>query len=98
VGLVAGAYLWAMLGALLLMIDGGSLLATGSALVAFDAVRHSFAIGFIALLICGIAPRMLPSFSGGKIVSPKLVSATRTPKCVAMRAGTNWKPGHSAGP
>ncbi|MFL5666030.1 MAG: hypothetical protein ACJ8BW_32485 [Ktedonobacteraceae bacterium] len=76
VGIVASAYLWAMLGALLLLIDGGSMLATGSELVAFDAVRHSFAIGFIALLICGIAPRLLPSFSGGKIVSPKLVSAT----------------------
>lgn len=76
VGLVASAYLWAMLGALLLLIDGGSMLATGSELVAFDAVRHSFAIGFISLLICGIAPRMLPSFSGGKITSPKLVSAT----------------------
>ena len=76
VGLVASAYLWAILGALLLLIDGGSVLATGSELVAFDAVRHSFALGFIALLICGIAPRMLPSFSGGKIVSPSLVSAT----------------------
>ena len=76
VGLVASAYLWAALGALLLLIDGGSLLATGSELVAFDAVRHSFAIGFIALLICGIAPRMLPGFSGGKIASPKLVSVT----------------------
>jgi len=76
VGLVASAYLWAMIGALLLLIDGGSLLATGSGLVDFDAVRHSFAIGFIALLICGIAPRMLPGFSGRKIVSPSLVSAT----------------------
>ncbi len=76
VALVASAYLWAMLGALLLLIDGGGLLATGSELVAFDAVRHAFAIGFIALLICGIAPRMLPSFSGGEIVSPSLVSAT----------------------
>lgn len=76
VGLVASAYLWALVGALLLLIDGGSLLATGSELVAFDAVRHSFALGFLALLICGIAPRMLPSFSGGTIVSPKLVSAT----------------------
>ncbi len=76
VGLVASAYLWAMLGALLLLIDGCSVLATGRELVAFDAVRHAFAIGFITLLICGIAPRMLPSFSGGKILSPKLVSAT----------------------
>lgn len=76
VGLVASAYLWAMLGALLLLIDGGSVLATGSELVAFDAIRHAFAIGFLALLISGIAPRMLPSFSGGRIASPKLVSAT----------------------
>jgi uncharacterized protein involved in response to NO len=76
VGIVASAYLWAMLGALLLLIDGGSLLTTGSELVPFDAVRHSFAIGFLALLICGIAPRMLSSFSGGKMLSPKLVSAT----------------------
>jgi uncharacterized protein involved in response to NO len=76
VGLVVSACLWAMFGALLLLIDGCSLLATGKEVVDFDAVRHSFAIGFIALLICGIAPRMLPSLSGGKIVSPKLVSAT----------------------
>ena len=76
VGVVASAYLWAALGALLLLIDGGGVLVTGSELVGFDAVRHSFSLGFIALLICGIAPRMLPSFSGGKIVSPKLVSAT----------------------
>jgi uncharacterized protein involved in response to NO len=76
VGLVASAYLWALLGALLLLIDGGYMLTTGRALLDFDAIRHSFALGFIALLICGIAPRMLPGFSGGRIVSPKLVSAT----------------------
>jgi uncharacterized protein involved in response to NO len=76
VGLVASTYLWAMLGALLLLIDGCSMLTIGSELVARDAVRHAFALGFIALLICGIAPRMLPSFSGGKITSPSLVSAT----------------------
>jgi len=76
VGLVASAYLWALLGALLLLIDGVYMLVAGSELVDFDAVRHSFALGFIALLICGIAPRMLPGFSGCKIVSPKLVSAT----------------------
>lgn len=76
VGLVASAYLWALLGALLLLIDGFAILITGRELVAFDAIHHSFALGFLALLICGIAPRMLPSFSGGTIVSPKLVSAT----------------------
>lgn len=76
VGLVASAYIWAMFGALLLLIDGIGLLATGVMPLAFDAIRHSFAIGFIALLICGIAPRMLPSFSGRHIASPRLVSAT----------------------
>lgn len=76
VALVASSYLWAMLGALLLLIDGVGLLTTGSMPIAFDAIRHSFAIGFIALLLCGVAPRMVPSFSGGKIASPKLVSAT----------------------
>jgi uncharacterized protein involved in response to NO len=76
VGLVASAYLWALLGALLLTIDGVSILIMGSELVSFDAIRHCFALGFIALLICGIAPRMLPSFSGGKMLSPRLVSAT----------------------
>lgn len=76
VGLIASAYLWALLGALLLLGDGVGVLITGRELVAFDAIRHSFALGFLALLICGIAPRMLPGFSGGTIVPPKLVSAT----------------------
>ena len=76
VGLVASSYLWAMLGGLLLLIDGIGLLLAGTMPIDFDAIRHSFALGFIALLICGIAPRMLPSFSGHAIVSPKLVSAT----------------------
>lgn len=76
VALVASAYLWALFGALLLLIDGVSELATGTLPFASDAIRHSFALGFIALLICGLAPRMLASFSGRQIVSPRLVSAT----------------------
>ncbi|MBE3561388.1 MAG: hypothetical protein IMW89_19530 [Ktedonobacteraceae bacterium] len=76
VALVASSYLWAMLGGLLLLFDGAALLFTGTQPVAIDAIRHSFAIGFIALLICGVAPRMLPSFAGNNIVSPHLVTAT----------------------
>lgn len=76
VGLVASAYLWACLGGLLLLADGLTMLLGLAPLFALDAVRHSLTIGFIALLICGIAPRMLPGFSGGKIVSAKLVTAT----------------------
>ena len=46
------------------------------ALFSPDAARHSLALGFIALLICGIAPRMAPGFSGGHIRSARLVTAT----------------------
>lgn len=76
VALIASAYLWAMLAALLLIIDGGALLVGTALPLALDAVRHSLAVGFIALLICGIAPRLITGFSGGKIVSPRLVTAT----------------------
>lgn len=76
VAIIASAYLWAAFGALLLLIDGVALAMGSYAPFAIDAARHSFAVGFITLLICGIAPRMLPGFSGGRIVSPALVRAT----------------------
>ena len=76
VALVASAYLWAMLASALLIADGLTLFFAGAPFFAIDAIRHSLAIGFITLLICGIAPRMLPGFSGKKIASPTLVSAT----------------------
>jgi uncharacterized protein involved in response to NO len=76
VALVASAYSWAMLGSLLFLLDGASLILAGTPLIALDAIRHSFAVGFITLLLCGVAPRMVPSFSGKAIISPKLVSAT----------------------
>lgn len=76
VALVASAYLWAVLGGVLLLLDGVAL-ALGAPLPApLDAARHSLALGFIALLICGVAPRMLPGFSGGHIRSAALVRAT----------------------
>jgi uncharacterized protein involved in response to NO len=76
VALIASAYLWASVAALLLLIDGVGLLAGGTVPVDIDAIRHSLTIGFITLLLCGIAPRMITAFSGGHIVSPKLVAAT----------------------
>ena len=76
VAVVASAYLWAVLGGVMLIGDGlASLLGTLPPF-ALDAIRHSFAIGFVALMICGVAPRMIPGFSGGSIVSPVLVRAT----------------------
>jgi uncharacterized protein involved in response to NO len=76
VALVASAYLWALLGGVLLIVDGLDMLFGQPPLFAIDAIRHSLAVGFITLLICGISPRMIPGFSGGKIASPGLVSAT----------------------
>lgn len=76
VALVASAYLWAALGGVLLTVDGASMLLGTTPLFAIDVIRHSLAVGFITLLICGIAPRMVPGFSGGKIASLALVRAT----------------------
>ena len=76
VALVASAYLWALLGGVLLVSDGLAFLFGTEPLFALDAIRHSFAVGFIALLLAGVASRMLPGFSGGTILSPALVSAT----------------------
>lgn len=76
VALIGSAYLWGSLGALLLVIDGIASLLFGALPVMVDAIRHSFAVGFITLLICGIAVRLVPSFSGKAIRSPRLVTAT----------------------
>ncbi len=76
VALVASACLWAMFGGVMLVVDGMTMLIGLGPFFVIDALRHSLAIGFIALLICSIAPRMIPGFSGGKIASPGLVRAT----------------------
>ncbi len=76
VALVASAYLWALIGGLLLVLNGLAQVFDLAIPVSPDAARHSLALGFIALLIAGIAPRMLPGFSGGHIRSPGYVTAT----------------------
>ncbi len=76
VALIASAYLWAMLAGMFLCVDGIALLVGIMPPFALDAIRHSLALGFIALLICGIAPRLITGFSGGTIASPHLVTAT----------------------
>lgn len=76
VALVASSYLWLLLGGVLLAINGLSGLLSFPLSITDDAIRHTLTIGFVSLLICGIAPRMLPGFSGGAIRSARLVSAT----------------------
>jgi uncharacterized protein involved in response to NO len=76
VALVASAFVWALFAGALLIMDGVAGVLGADPPFAMDAVRHALAIGFVALLICGIAPRMVPGFSGGKIASPRYVTAT----------------------
>jgi hypothetical protein len=74
--LIGSAYLWGSLGALLLILDAVVSLLFGTLPVTLDAIRHSFAVGFITLLICGIAVRLVPGFSSKMIRSPELVTVT----------------------
>jgi uncharacterized protein involved in response to NO len=74
--LVASAYLWALVGGALMMVNGWARLTGGVTPVNPDAVRHSLTIGYVALLICGVASRMVPGFSRGTIASPWLVRVT----------------------
>jgi uncharacterized protein involved in response to NO len=76
VALVASAFAWALLGGALLLVNGIAQAAGHMPLVSPDAARHSLTAGYISLLICGIAPRMIPGFSGGRIRSPRYVTAT----------------------
>lgn len=76
VALIVSAFAWALLGGALLLTDGIAQAIGQAPLSALDAARHSLAVGYIALLICGVAPRMIPGFSGGRIRSPRYVTAT----------------------
>ncbi len=78
VALIGSVYLWGSLGALLLTIDAIASFLPGLSLlpVSVDAIRHSFAVGFITLLICGISVRLVPGLSSKAIRSPMLVTAT----------------------
>lgn len=76
VALIGSAYLWASLGALLMVIDGIAALLFATQLFSIDVIRHSFAVGFITLLICGISVRLVPGFSSKAIRSAGLVTAT----------------------
>ncbi len=73
--IIASSYIWVALGSLLLIIDGIAFLLGTSPFVSLDAMRYSFASGFIALLFTGISVRMLPGFSGHKIAGPGWVTA-----------------------
>jgi hypothetical protein len=81
-----------------LLVDGAVILAMGTIAVPLDAIRHSLALGFITLLICGIAPRMLTGFSGASIRCAGLVTATLWlgNSAALLRLSAFWLP-HLAG-
>jgi len=75
--LIISAYAWLAFASAIALIDGvGSVLGNP---VEFnpDIERHAITVGFITLLIFGMAARMLPGFSGkNRVASPRLVLAT----------------------
>jgi uncharacterized protein involved in response to NO len=75
-GLTALAFFWLLFGGIIFVTDGIAMLAGGALPIPLDAARHSLALGFIGLLLCGIAPRLAPAFSGHAMRSHALVTAT----------------------
>lgn len=71
--LIYSAYTWLAIAVILdLLRVIGSI--TGNLTVPQDAARHAFAVGFVTLLIFGMAARMVPGFSHKKgLAHPELV-------------------------
>ncbi len=75
--LVISAYAWLAFASALAVIGGAATLAGFPALFNPDIERHAIAVGFITLLIFGMAVRMLPGFSGkSRVASARLVLGT----------------------
>jgi uncharacterized protein involved in response to NO len=75
--LLYSAYAWLVLAAVFEILSGASVIFGFSFLQSHDASRHMIFLGFLSLLILGMAVRMIPGFIGKrKIASAKLVTAT----------------------
>ena len=75
--LIISAYAWLAFASIVAVLDGAAALLGNSVLVNPDIERHAITIGFITLLIFGMAARMLPGFSGkSRVASTRLVLAT----------------------
>lgn len=75
--LIISAYLWLAFASAVLLVDGAAMLVSSSPLFNPDIERHAITVGFITLLIFGMAVRMLPGFSGKtRVASTRLVLAT----------------------
>jgi uncharacterized protein involved in response to NO len=75
---VRSAFLWALVGsALLAWYDARTVVAGPEpSYLETSAARHAFALGFVTLMIFGVAARALPSFLGRRLWSEPLQLAT----------------------
>lgn len=71
---VRSAFVWALVGAALLALYHGHAVFTNSvaSYLEVSAARHAFAIGFVTIMIYGVAARALPSFADRRLWSPRL--------------------------
>ncbi|MBI3537682.1 MAG: NnrS family protein [Chloroflexi bacterium] len=75
--LIYSAYAWLVFFALIELGRGVSALIGFDFSVSTDAERHALTLGFITLLIFGMAVRLAPGFSGkNRVAHPRLVAAT----------------------
>lgn len=74
--LIYSAYTWLTFGAILEGITVLSFWFRGTIRIDSDPIQHSYMLGFITLLILGMAVRMIPGFTGKRLASTGLVMAT----------------------
>jgi uncharacterized protein involved in response to NO len=75
--LILSSYAWLVFACIAMIIDGTSHILGLPAQLNPDIERHALTVGFITLLIFGMAQRMLPGFSAkSRVSSPRLVLAT----------------------
>ncbi len=67
--LIYSAYAWLVVSAGMGIIRSIGLLVGNAALIPLDGERHTLTLGFITLLIFGMAARMMPGFSGKRRVA-----------------------------
>jgi uncharacterized protein involved in response to NO len=88
---VRAAFIWALVGAALLALYQLRAAATGAdaSYLEVSAARHSFALGFVTIMIYGVAARALPSFTDRQLWSPRLqlVTIGLANAGVALRVG-----------
>lgn len=73
--LVRGAYGWLLLGSLLELTSAGGRLFDVARFPSPDAGRHALTMGFVTLLIGGMAVRMIPGFVKKPFPAPRAVLA-----------------------